>query len=572
MHSLGCAFYSYSTHKMKLYRFNKISFYWLTMLAIASFLSACKKSSSEAPINADTSLYFTVNGTNNSSLKYANLIGKPIIKFSFTEPVNTTTVANGVLLKDETGTTVTITTNYEDGNKIVNVIPQDNFASFTTYTLSVNDQLKSASGGRLINPVNITLMSGIDDTDKFPRISDEELLTLVQKQTFKYFWDFGHPASGMARERNTSGNTITSGGSGFGVMALVTGIHRNFISRADGLARVQQIVNFLKTADRFHGAYSHWIDGNTGKTIAFSAKDNGGDLVETSLLMAGLLTARQYFDGANTAEINLRNDITTLYNQVEWSWYRNGSNSLTWHWSPTFNWDINLKIQGWNESLITYILAASSPTFSIPKSVYDEGWARNGAMKNGNTYYGVQLPLGSANGGPLFLAHYSFLGINPNGLTDAYANYETQNRAHAMINYNYCVANPAKNNGYSADCWGLTASDIPGGYTASSPTNDRGVIAPTAALASFPYTPTQSMAALKFFYYKLGNKIWKDYGFVDAFNLNDPWFASSHLAIDQGPIIIMIENHRSKLLWNLLMSAPEIKTGMGKLGFSSPNL
>ncbi|RZK92835.1 MAG: beta-glucosidase [Pedobacter sp.] len=557
---------------MKFYTcFFKLKTYSLAIFLIA-ILNACKKSNSEAPINADTSLYFTVNGTNNGSLKYTNLIGKPIIKFSFTEPVNTATVANGVLLKDETGTTVTITTNYEDGNKIVNVIPQDNFASFTTYTLSVNDQLKSASGGRLINPVNITLMSGIDDTDKFPRISDEELLTLVQKQTFKYFWDFGHPASGMARERNTSGNTITSGGSGFGVMALVTGIHRNFISRTDGLARVQQIVNFLKTADRFHGAYSHWIDGNTGKAIAFSAKDNGGDLVETSLLMAGLLTARQYFDGANTAEINLRNDITTLYNQVEWSWYRNGSNSLTWHWSPTFNWDINLKIQGWNECLITYILAASSPTFSIPKAVYDEGWARNGAMKNGNTYYGVQLPLGSANGGPLFLAHYSFLGINPNGLVDAYANYETQNRAHAIINYNYCVANPAKNNGYSADCWGLTASDIPGGYTASSPTNDRGVIAPTAALASFPYTPTQSMAALKFFYYKLGDKIWKEYGFVDAFNLNDPWFASSHLAIDQGPIIIMIENHRSKLLWNLLMSAPEIKTGMGKLGFSSPNL
>lgn len=557
---------------MKFYRFNKIGVYWLTMLAIASLFSACKKNNVEAPINSDTSLYFTVNGTNNGSLKYTNLTGKPVIKFSFTEPVNTATVANGILLKDEAGTTVTTTITYEDGNKIANVSPQDNFASFTTYTLSVNDQLKSASGGRLINPVNITLMSGIDDTDKFPRISDEELLTLVQKQTFKYFWDFGHPASGMARERNTSGNTVTCGGSGFGVMALVTGIHRNFISRADGLARTQQIVNFLKTADRFHGAYSHWIDGNTGKTIAFSAKDNGGDLVETSLLMAGLLTARQYFDGANTAEINLRNDITTLYNQVEWSWYRNGSNSLTWHWSPTFNWDINLKVQGWNESLITYILAASSPTFSIPKAVYDEGWARNGAMKNGNTYYGVQLPLGSANGGPLFLAHYSFLGINPNGLTDAYANYETQNKAHAMINYNYCVANPAKNNGYSEACWGLTASDIPGGYTASSPTNDRGVIAPTAALASFPYTPTQSMAALKFFYYKLGDKIWKDYGFVDAFNLNDPWFASSHLAIDQGPIIIMIENHRSKLLWNLLMSAPEIKTGMGKLGFSSPNL
>jgi hypothetical protein len=556
-------------------KFSVLFFKSRAYLLIASSLIAlvsCKKNSSEALINTDTSLYFTVNGSNNGTLKYVNLTGKPLIKFSFTEAINTTTVNGGILLKDANGTAVAISATYEDGNKIVNVSPQSNFTSFNTYILSVNDQLKSDSGGRLINPVNITLMSGIDDTDKFPRISDEELLTLVQQQTFKYFWDFGHPASGMARERNTSGNTVTSGGSGFGVMAMVTGIHRNFISRADGLARVQKIVNFLKTADRFHGAYSHWIDGNTGKAIAFSAKDNGGDLVETSLLMAGLLTARQCFDGANTAETNLRNDITTLYNQVEWSWYQNGANSLTWHWSPTFNWDMNLKIQGWNECLITYILAASSPTYTISKAVYDEGWARNGAMRNGNTYYGVQLPLGSASGGPLFLSHYSFLGINPNGLTDAYANYETQNKAHAMINYNYCVANPAKHSGYGPDCWGLTASDIPGGYTASSPTNDRGVIAPTAALASFPYTPTQSMAALKFFYYKLGDKIWKDYGFVDAFNLNDPWFATSHLAIDQGPIIIMIENHRSKLLWNLLMSAPEIKSGMGKLGFSSPNL
>lgn len=540
---------------------------WLSL-----FFISCKKNNVNKSKNTDTSLSFTVNGTYNATLKYTNLNTKPVVKFTFTEPVNTTTVTMGFLLKDKAETTIPITITYEDNNKIINISPQNNFSSFSTYTLSVNEQLKSAGGGRLINPVNITLMSGLDDTDKFPRISDEELLTLVQKQTFKYFWDFAHPVSGMARERNTSGNTVTAGGSGFGVMAIVTGIHRNFISRADGLARVQQIVNFLKTADRFHGAYSHWIDGNTGKAIAFSAKDNGGDLVETSLLMAGLLTARQYFDGTSTAETNLRNDITTLYNQVEWSWYRNGTNSLIWHWSPTYNWDINLKIQGWNECLITYILAASSPTYSIPKTVYDEGWARNGAMKNGNSYYGVQLPLGVAGGGPLFLAHYSFLGINPNGLTDTYANYKTQTKAHTMINYNYCVANPAKNNGYSANCWGLTASDIPNGYTASSPTNDRGVIAPTAALASFPYTPEQSMAALQFFYYKLGDKIWKEYGFVDAFNLNDPWFATSHLAIDQGPIIIMIENYRSKLLWNLLMSAPEIKTGMKNLGFSSPNL
>jgi hypothetical protein len=247
---------------------------------------------------------------------------------------------------------------------------------------------------------------------------------------------------------------------------------------------------------------------------------------------------------------------------------------LYWHWSPNFNWDMNLQIRGWNECLITYVLAASLPTNSIPKSVYDNGWARNGAagFVNGAQYFGITLPLGSAYGGPLFLSHYSFLGINPNGLSDAYANYETQTRNHTRINYQYCVANPNGNYGYSDSVWGLTASDIPNGYTASSPTNDVGVIAPTAAISSLPYTPTESMKALKFFYYVLGDKLWKEYGFVDAFSLNQLWFANSFLAIDQGPIIVMIENHRSGLLWNLFTSCPEVKNGMRLLGFSAPYL
>jgi len=549
-----------------------ISFIVVAML-FATLFSNCKKSKTEPIKNTDTSLSFTVNDVYNGTLKYSVTNLKPVIKFSFTEPINTATVSAGTTFTDAAGNAISTTITYQDGNKIAIITPQNDLKSFSTYTFSINNNLKSANGGNLINPVNITLVSGLDNTDKFPRITDDELLTLVQKQTFKYFWDFGHPTSGLARERNSSADIVTTGGSGFGIMAIVTGISRNFITRTEGLTRLQKIVAFLKTADRFHGAYSHWLDGNTGKVIPFSTKDNGADLVETSYLMQGLITARQYFTGADAAETTLRSDITTLYNGVEWSWFRkDGGNVLYWHWSPTYNWDMNLPLQGWNEALNTYIMAASSPTYSIPKSVYDLGWARSGAMKNGNTYYGVQLPLGVANGGPLFLAHYTFLGVNPMGLVDAYANYETQTKAHTQINYNYCVANPAKNVGYSAECWGLTASDVPNGYAACSPTNDLGVIAPTAALSSFPYTPTESMAALKFFYYKLGDKIWKDYGFVDSFKLNDPWFASSTLAIDQGPIIIMIENHRTKLLWNLFMSAPEVKTGMTNLGFTSPNL
>jgi len=540
-------------------------------------LFACKKSDTPAPVDppvTPTSFAFSDLKVNDaySGFTYYGLNNSPIIKITFSSPINSTSISGNVTLSDASGTPAAFTSKLENNDNTI-VITATALQPITKYILNVNNNLSSKTGGKLQSAVAVNLITAVDDADKFARISDDELLTLVQKQTFKYFWDFAHPTSGLARERNTSGNTVTSGGSGFGIMTLVTGISRNFISRTDGLARIQKMVSFLKTADRFHGAYPHWLDGSTGKVIPFSTKDNGGDLVETSFLMAGLITARQYFNGNDAAETTLRADINAIYNGVEWSWYRkDNSNTLYWHWSPNYNWDMNLPIKGWNECLITYVMAAASPTYSISKTVYDTGWAQNGAMKNGNTYYGVQLPLGTANGGPLFFSHYSFLGINPTGLTDAYANYETQTKAHTQINYNYCKANPLGNYGYGENCWGLTASDIPNGYTASAPGNDVGVIAPTAALSSFPYTPAESMQALKYFYYKMGNKTWGDYGFYDAFSLKDQWFASSTLAIDQGPIVVMIENYRTKLIWNLFMSAPEVKAGMKNLGFSSPNL
>jgi len=189
-------------------------------------------------------------------------------------------------------------------------------------------------------------------------------------------------------------------------------------------------------------------------------------------------------------------------------------------------------------------------------------------MKNGKYFYGLQLPLGPDYGGPLFFAHYSFLGLDPSNLSDQYADYWEQNVAHSMINYEYVRANPKKYYGYSGKCWGLTASDIPGGYTASSPTNDRGVIAPTAAISSLPYTPVESMAALKYFYYILGDRIWSDYGFRDAFSLSSIWFADSYIAIDQGPIICMIENYRTGFLWDLFMVNSDVRNGLDKLVFS----
>ena len=349
-----------------------------------------------------------------------------------------------------------------------------------------------------------------------------------------------------------------------------------FISKADGLDRIVKITSFLKNnCTRYHGAFSHWINGATGVTVPFSLKDNGADLVETSYLFQGLLCARQYFDGLDATQTNLRLDINALWNGVEWSWFRQPNNQevLYWHWSPDYQWDMNMPIHGYNEALITYVLAASSPGFSISKSVYDNGWAKNGQIENGQTFYGTVLPVGPSLGGPLFFAHYSFLGINPTGLIDQYANYLTQNTAHSKINYYYCLSNPLNYNCYSKDCWGLTASDDNiSGYAAHAPGNDLGIISPTAAISSLPFTPIESLSAMRFFYYKLGDKIWGTYGFSDAFNLTNIWFASSTLSIDQGPQIIMIENYRTGLLWKLFMSCPEVKTGMKNLGFQSPNL
>ncbi|HCL83029.1 MAG TPA: beta-glucosidase [Chitinophagaceae bacterium] len=505
-----------------------------------------------------------------------NINGTPLIKVQFSQPVLQSSVSASVTLTGGGGT-VQLTTGFLNNDSVVTFQPAASLKYLARYTFAITTALQSKAGGHLISNVQEVFYTQIDSTDKFPQLSDSALLTLVQQQTFNYFWNFGHPVSGMARERTSSNDVVTTGGSGFGIMSMLVGVQRNFITRADALTRIDTIVSFLThKVTRYHGAFPHWINGSTGATVPFGTEDDGGDIVETSYMIQGLLCARQFFNSnTDSNEIRLRNSINSISDSVQWNWYRqNNQNVLTWNWSPQYNWSINVQVSGWDEALITYVLAASSntPSNRIPKIVYDNGWAGNGAMKNGKTFFGVNLPLGPDYGGPLFFAHYSFLGINPQNLSDAYADYWTQDTAHATINYLYCVNNPNHNFGYSNLCWGLTASDIQGGYTASSPTNDVGVIAPTAAIASLPYTPVQSMNALRFFYYKLGDRIWGPYGFIDAFNLNNLWFDSDCLAIDQGPEIVMIENYRSGLLWNLFMSCPEVKTGMKNLGFTSPNL
>lgn len=546
----------------------------ITFLLLLAILSCKKSNEKQIPLEpADLRVIsVTVNGSGNASNEFSGASLESQIRFTFSEEINSADLTKTIVFNTGDSSPSAFIATIEQGSTLL-IKPASALNPLSTYTVSVSG-IRSSKGAVLKTPSSVKLVTTYDPRDKFPLVSDEQLLDLVQKQTFKYFWDFGHPVSGLSRERDSSGDLVTSGGSGFGVMAIVVGAHRQYVSRTEALARIQKIVGFLKNkAQRFHGAFPHWLNGATGAVIPFSTKDDGADLVETSYLLQGLLTARQYFNGNDPGETALRSDINKLWDEVEWNWFRkNGENVLYWHWSPAYSWEMNHKVQGWNEALITYVLAASSNTSAIPKVVYDNGWARNGAMRNGNIYLGKSLPLGPALGGPLFFAHYSFLGINPKGLSDAYANYEEQNKAHSLINFNYSKANPKGFAGYSENSWGLTASDDINGYRVHDPVNDNGVISPTAALSSMPYTPNESMAALRFFYYKLGDKIFKQYGFVDAFSLTAPWFAPSFLAIDQGPIMIMIENHRSGLLWDLFMSCPEIKGGMKILGFQSPHL
>jgi hypothetical protein len=501
----------------------------------------------------------------NASSRHRNVAFDTLdISITFSSELSETNLKQHVSLSPATDFSLTLSSDKKTV-RIRNNAPLD---YYRRYSFSVLSTL-TGTNGFSFNGFTKTFVTGLNPAVKKPALSDEELITLVQRQTFKYFWDFAHPVSGLARERNSSGDIVTIGGSGFGIMGIPVGIERGFITRDEGISRLDKIVTFLGNADRFHGVWPHWMNGNTGRTIPFSTNDNGGDLVETSFMAQGLVTVRQYLNPLNETEASIISKINVLLNTIEWNWYtRSGQNVLYWHWSADKAWAMNMQIRGYNEALITYVMAATSSTYGIEKAVYTSGWANNGGIRNNKSFYGITLPVGYDYGGPLFFAHYSFLGLDPRNLSDTYANYWTQNVNHSLINREHCVRNPAGNVGYGAFCWGLTASDNPSGYGVHEPTRDPGTITPTAALSSFPYTPEQSMEALKHFYLVLGDKLWGDYGFYDAFNANEGWFASSFLAIDQGPILVMIENHRSGLLWDLFMSAPEVKTGLDKLGFT----
>lgn len=425
----------------------------------------------------------------------------------------------------------------------------------------------------------IATLPAADDPRTLPGLSDEALIDRIQQQTVRFFWDGAERASGLApdrRERDPGpldrDDRVAIGGSGFGVMALIVAVERGWLTRAAVVERLDRMLATLVGAPRYHGAFPHFLHGRSGATDNFSDLDDGGDLVETALLFQGLLCVREYFDRDDPREASLRGRITGLWETIEWDWYTQGRDVLYWHWSPRHGWAINHPMLGWNECLIAYVLAAAAPRHAIDARVYHRGFASGPAFRNGKCYHGIELPLGQAYGGPLFFAHYSFCGLDPRGLRDAYADYWDLCVRHVRINRQHCIVNPNGYAGYDASCWGISASDDPAGYEPHAPDHDNGTISPTAALSSWPYAPAEVMQAARGMLERHGDKVWGRYGFVDAFNETKHWFARTYLAIDQGPIVVMAENHRSGLLWKLFMRVPEVREGLRRLGFSSPHL
>lgn len=445
----------------------------------------------------------------------------------------------------------------------------------TNLTLSYMVKAENAQGEQIeLGPVETTTRD----------FTDEELVDMVEYYTFRYFFEGSEPISGMAPERihidgdypQNDAHVVTTGGTGFGIFGLIAGIERGWITPQQGADHFEKMVNFLEKADRFHGVWPHWLDGQTGKVKPFSPNDNGGDLVESSFLMQGLLAVREYYKDGTEQEKAIASKIDQLWNEMEWDWYtQGGKDVLYWHWSPDKEWVMNFALEGYNECLITYVLAASSPSHTIPASAYHKGWARSGAINQETEAFGYPLRLkhngAEQMGGPLFWAHYSYLGLNPEGLKDQYADYWTENRNQTLINRAWCIENPDGHKGYGEDLWGLTASYSTNGYHAHRPGSDLGVISPTAALSSYPYTPEQSLKVLKNLYYNYGEKVFGPYGFYDAMSPKDGYYPKRYLAIDQGPIVAMIENYRTALGWKYFMQAPEVQKGLEKLGFEFPH-
>lgn len=392
-----------------------------------------------------------------------------------------------------------------------------------------------------------------------------------QQKVVNYFFTGANEQTGMALNSSSNKTILTTGATGFGIMNLIIGVERGWINREEAARQIVKITRFLKRADRFAGAWAHWYKPD-GRMVPFGSQMQAGEIVETAFMMGGLLTASEYFTGGSDDEKEIRKATEEFWNSIEWNHFvKDGM--LYWIWHQDKN-SYELPLVGWNETLLVYILAMAAPdAHKVSPDIYKNCWQGYNFANLTRKTYGYSLPLGTDdNGGPLFLSQYSFLGLDPRYMQDQYAFYWTQNVSHTLINRHYCVYEAPKEYRYSEYDWGLTACEGCGehpDYMSRDPKNDDGIIAPTAALSAFPYTPfysTQVLLNLKNNYSDLNGK----YGFGVSYCPADKSVGKNYLAMEHAPIAIMMENYRSGLIWKLLMQNEHVQKGLQLAGIAQP--
>jgi hypothetical protein len=405
-----------------------------------------------------------------------------------------------------------------------------------------------------------------------PFASDDAFLDYVQQANFDYFWYTANPANGLIPDRSATGSACSIAAVGFGLTAIGIGIDHGWISRTQGVARVLTTLNtFLQGPQGtntagiigYKGWFYHFLDMNT----ALRAPSSELSSIDTALLLSGILYSKQYFNDTNADETSIRTMADAIFNGVDWNWMARGTNAVAMGWQPTSGFTGYGNWVGYDEGMIIYLLGLGIATNPLPAS----SWTTWTSGYTWATFYGesfVPFP-------PLFGHEYSHCWIDFRHTADAYMNshsstYFENSRRAALAQVSYCIANPAQQLGYSSNVWGLTACDGPTGYMAHGAPpalNDNGTIAPTAPGGAIAFTPEYSLPTLEYFYSHFRTHIWTFNGFRDAFNLGAQWYDTDELGIDQGPIVIMIENYRTQRVWRLFMQNEEIQRGMQTAGF-----
>jgi hypothetical protein len=401
--------------------------------------------------------------------------------------------------------------------------------------------------------------------------SDDEFLEYLQQTSFDYFWYLANPNNGLIPDRSTPTSPCSIAAVGFGLSAIGIGIDHGWISRPQGVARVLTTLNTFLNGPQgngisgtigYKGWFYHFIEMNT----AVRSPNSELSSIDTALLLAGMLNAKQFFNATNADETAIRTKVDAIFNRVDWNWMAQGTDAVSMGWFPNSGF-IPIDWIGYNEGMILYCLGLGAPTNPLPASSWNR-WT-NGyiwATNYGLSY--VQFP-------PLFGHEYSHCWIDFRHIADPYMNnrsttYHVNSRRATLANRAYCIANPAQHLGYSSNVWGLTACDGPTGYAARGAPpalNDDGTIAPTAAGGAMAFTPEYSLPTMRYFYSRYRPNIWTAYGFRDAFNLGAQWWGPDELGIDQGPIVIMIENYRTQRVWQLFMQDEVVQRGLQRAGF-----